>query len=282
MPTPAFLRPEIMVPLLANNRQGMGFRENKDKRSIGVMMRGTLSFAAADAGDKLWVYDAPVPSEFRSEEYIADSRVRSDRYIEDQYELEIFVHDGNFPIVKEIGEETASIAKARKMKLEDLHINIGNNSCCLCVPPKARAFMKNPDAPKLFIPEMVIPFFYRLSCVKKKMALPQWGEHKHGLQGLLEFYQQSCDELSHGDDFHAFLCDLKTCGLEGLLEFYQRSGKQLPKDKFDVFLPMVKELACANRNTHLHDILIGQKMASKKVKPWIRMVLREIALRCKS
>lgn len=252
---------------------------------MAVVMRGTLKFAAADEGNKLVVYDAPVPQERRSGEFINNGQIRSDRYIEDQYELEIVFCDGAFPTVKEIGGKVADIAKERKKELADLHVNPGGKDCCLCVPPDARAFMKRDDASGKFVPEIVVPFFYRLSCEGKGIPLPSWGDHKHGLEGLLECYQQSHGKLPDGD-FHAFLRDLRAYGVDGLLKFYQKSGSELSDGDFSDFFRTVEECVRVGKGL-LYEILSGRKKYSpdrmkSRIKHWQGATLGQIALRKKN
>ena len=88
----------------------------------------------------------------------------------------------DWPVVYEVGGRCASIAEARKIPAQDLHINF-DGSCCLGIQVDP-----GPNSLECFINDLVVPFFYRVAYAERfDIARAQddlWGEYRHGADGL--------------------------------------------------------------------------------------------------
>lgn len=92
------------------------------------------------------------------------------------------------PIVVETKSRILSLAKTRKLKLCDLHIN-EHGICCLC--PKLFDTIQYPKGINIrdFIYDLVIPFFYAQSFFERYRDWPA-GAYSHGDLGILEYYAE--------------------------------------------------------------------------------------------
>ena len=82
-------------------------------------------------------------------------------------------------------------------KVADRHINIHiDNSCCLCIPMKARLFIENEFNLTSFFEELVIPFFANQVYFERT---GKWanGEFAHGIAGIMQFYEELFNTKDH-------------------------------------------------------------------------------------
>ena len=112
--------------------------------------------------------------------------------IKDKYKIEVdFNNQLPLPLVKEINGRIEKIAKDKKKKLKDLHVNYGdiNKGLCLCSRFEAFKYVnkfKNSLSPCInFIQELVIPFLYGISYFEKYDYFP-FGGIDHGPLGLVK------------------------------------------------------------------------------------------------
>lgn len=148
---------------------------NYDEKSKKIM--GELDFCAAYDNDtrKIMIGNLADGTEF---------------LIQDVFEVEICLEDidmNGWPKVFEIGKRYCKIAQKNNIDIIDLHINPGDNSCCLGIKhPDNRTFRIQ----ALFY-ERVIPFFYRLSYVEKfgieAVKHDSWKEYSHDDEGIKEY-----------------------------------------------------------------------------------------------
>lgn len=121
---------------------------------------------------------------------IGGSARQEERFIRAVFEIKIDLKtfDANgWPKVYEVGERYRQIAKKWDIEIIDLHVSSDDGMCCLGIK---RGNNRNFSI-KSFLPELVIPFFYRLSYTEK-FGLPAsqndlWGEYSHGKEGLTEY-----------------------------------------------------------------------------------------------
>ena len=126
-----------------------------------------------------------------SGEVIVDYSARQeDRFIRVVFEIEIClkIFDMNgWPKVYEVSERYRQIAKKWNIKIIDLHVSSDDGMCCLGIKRGNNRSFSIRD----FLPELVIPFFYRLSYTEKfGIAASRndlWGEYSHGEEGLREY-----------------------------------------------------------------------------------------------
>lgn len=88
----------------------------------------------------------------------------------------------DWPEVYESGGRCASIARALKIPIRDLHVN-ANGSCCLGIQ-----IDPGPNDLERFIDELVVPFFYRVAYTERfgiaRARQDLWDEYRHGDDGL--------------------------------------------------------------------------------------------------
>ncbi|EKD52682.1 MAG: hypothetical protein ACD_61C00274G0001 [uncultured bacterium] len=117
---------------------------------------------------------------------------RGDGYrIKDQYEVKILLQPSNIselPQVFETASRITSFAKECNLPLYDFHVN-GDGSVCLCVAGRDQEYFLNGFEFKLFVNQLVIPFFYAQTYYQKYRKWP-WGEYAHGILGLFERYNE--------------------------------------------------------------------------------------------
>ena len=121
---------------------------------------------------------------------VGDSARQEDRFIRNVFEIEIYLRvcDRNgWPKVYEVGERHRQIAKKWNIKIIDLHVSSSDGMCCLGIKRGNNRRFSIRD----FLPELVMPFFYRLSYTEKfGLAASRndlWGEYSHGEKGQLEY-----------------------------------------------------------------------------------------------
>lgn len=144
--------------------------------------------------------------------------------IRDNYEIELEHVEGRvFPRIKEIGSKIADVAREKRKRLEDMHINTGDvNSVCLCSPLEEKLYEKQDLSVRSFIEKYVVPFFYEQSYFSKNNRWP-WGEYGHGIIGVLESY---LDYKTEEETVRLFLQVLKEHCLKYNIN-YNRYGEQL-------------------------------------------------------
>ncbi len=82
-------------------------------------------------------------------------------------------------------------------KEPDRHINaLTDNSCCLCIPMKARLFIRGGYNIVKFYEELVLPFFANQVYYERK---GKWanGEFDHGIRGVIQFYEEIFQTNDH-------------------------------------------------------------------------------------
>lgn len=112
-------------------------------------------------------------------------------HIKDEYEIKIILKSSNIselPQVFETASRISGFAKKCNLPLYDFHVN-GDQSVCLCVAGKEREYFPNGFDFKLFINQLVIPFFYAQTYYQKFNKWP-WGEYAHGILGIFEWYNE--------------------------------------------------------------------------------------------
>ncbi len=111
--------------------------------------------------------------------------------IKDEYEIKVLFQKGNvseLPQVFETGLRIKNLAKKKKLPPSDLHIN-GDGSVCLCVASKEKEYFPEGFNIKIFINQLVIPFFYEQTFFRRYGSWP-WGEYGHGILGIFESYNE--------------------------------------------------------------------------------------------
>jgi len=108
-----------------------------------------------------------------------------------EFQVEIIIPEGypaDLPEARLTDNSISRIMSRRSLKSkEDLHVQL-DNALCLCAPAKARALFPN-GANLRGYEELLSNFLYGLRYYEEFGRWP-WGEHSHGLAGLLE----SCAE----------------------------------------------------------------------------------------
>ena len=122
-----------------------------------------------------------------------DSARQEDRFIRAVFRIKIDLKtfDANgWPKVYEVGERYRQIAKKWNIEIIDLHVSSDDGMCCLGIKRGNNRRFSIRD----FLPELVIPFFYRLSYTEKfGLAASRndlWGEYSHREEGLREYYAE--------------------------------------------------------------------------------------------
>lgn len=141
---------------------------------------------------------------------IGDNASGMAQFICDVFEIEIHLDnldENGWPKVYEIGGRFHQIAQKCNVKIKDLHIN-PDDTCCLGIKYGGnRNFLI-----EQFFPELVIPFFYRLSYTAKfgmTASLEDlWGEYSHGEKGFEEYEAEMLNIAKH----HPKRNDLCPCG----------------------------------------------------------------------
>ena len=153
---------------------------------------------------------------------IGDNARGMPHFISDVFEVMICLANldtNGWPKVYEIGGRHCQIAKQCQVPIIDLHFYPNDDRCCLSLRyGKARNFrIKN------FFPELVIPFFYRLSYIEKfGITASQknlWGEYSHDEKGSTEYKV----DMMYLARLHPTRNDLCPCG----------SGKKYKKCHMD-------------------------------------------------
>ena len=197
---------------------------NLQHESDSQKIAGELDFCAA--------YDNE-----SGEVIVGDSARQEDRFIRDVFEIEIYlrVYDRNgWPKVYEVGERHRQIAKKWNMQIIDLHVSSSDGMCCLGIQcGDNRNF-----SIRSFLPELVIPFFYRLTYTEKfGIAASRndlWGEYSHGEEGLRE-HRAEIFNLTEQNPSRNDLCPCgsgkkyKRCHLEAV-ESLKRSARVVVKE----------------------------------------------------
>ena len=118
-----------------------------------------------------------------------DSARQEDRFIRAVFRIKIDLKtfDANgWPKVYEVGERYRQIAKKWNIEIIDLHVSSDDGMCCLGIQYED----KRNFSIRSFLPELVIPFFYRLSYTEKfgidASQKDLWGEYSHGEKGRWE------------------------------------------------------------------------------------------------
>ena len=122
-----------------------------------------------------------------------DDEIRESRFfLCDVFEVEICLDPesmriNGWPKVYEVGGRYREIAEKYNISIEDLHFYSDcDHACCLGI---RYSFEKGINL-KIFIEELVIPFFYRLAYVDIYGIVAArsdlWKEHSHGSKGHVE------------------------------------------------------------------------------------------------
>ncbi len=127
-----------------------------------------------------------------------DSIRKSASFLCDVFEIEIIldaesIGDNGWPQVHEVGGRSKSIANKCGVKMIDLHFFPINGACCLGIrfSPERNLTIER------FLPNLVIPFFYRLSYTDhfgiEAARRDLWGEYSHGDEGFREYRNEMRD-----------------------------------------------------------------------------------------
>ena len=111
-------------------------------------------------------------------------RIRDSYYVEIRFKTSEF---SSLPQVYECGGRVEKVARERKLKLIDLHVN-GNGAVCLCLKMEEKKYLPNGFNLCDYFQNLVIPFFYAQSFFEKHNRWP-WGEYSHEDLGYLEGYE---------------------------------------------------------------------------------------------
>ena len=121
---------------------------------------------------------------------VGDSARQEEGFIRGNFEIEIDLKtfDANgWPRVYEVGDRHRQIAKECNIAIIDLHFYPNDGMCCLGIQYGDRRNFSI----RSFLPELVIPFFYRLAYTENfGIAASRndlWGEYSHGEEGLTEY-----------------------------------------------------------------------------------------------
>jgi hypothetical protein len=109
--------------------------------------------------------------------------------ISDTYEIRIEFKNSqvsDLPKVVETGSRIRKISEDRKIPLADLH-SYDDGSACLCVKLAEPVYFPNGFSFRIFIEELVVPFFYAQSYFERHGSWP-WGTYSHGILGWIEWY----------------------------------------------------------------------------------------------
>ena len=108
-------------------------------------------------------------------------------WIQDVYEIEIRLNDlrEDKPRVFETGGRIKRLAKELNKPIIDLHLNPGNEDCCLGI------FLPNTNETlSEFVLNKVYPYFVWQAYFSKYRKIPPVGEWSHGVRGQIEFARQ--------------------------------------------------------------------------------------------
>lgn len=161
---------------LSNFTEDLVLEEN----SLGLALQGKFHFYA-HYDDKLQKFYPFSPDSLHS------------NYLEDCYTIKVLFREGNFPVVSEVGERIANLAK--EFSLADLHYP--SEIACLGSPDKLYRFLRenlNNDLVIEFIQFYIIPFFYAQSFFSQKGKWP-WKNLEHGVVGLFEEFSRDSNDL---------------------------------------------------------------------------------------
>ena len=168
---------------------------------------------------------------------IGGSARQEEHFIQAVFEIKIDLKtfDANgWPKVYEVGERYRQIAKKWNLEIIDLHVSSDDGLCCLGIK---RGNNRNFNI-KNFLPELVIPFFYRLSYTEKFGLFASqndlWGEYSHGEEGLRE-YRAEIFNLAEQNPGRNDLCPCgsgkkyKKCHLDAA-EYLERSARVVVRE----------------------------------------------------
>ena len=166
-----------------------------------------------------------------------DSKIRaSDAYLCDVFEIEIRLdsdsieHNG-WPKVYETGGKYTRIAEKNDVDSIDLHF-FEDGACCLGI----RYTREKNLTLELFLYQLVIPFFYRLSYTDqygiKAAQADLWGEYSHGNQGHREHAEKMLGFAQRGLGRNAPCpcgreAKFKKCCLDEVKEVMRREGSSM-------------------------------------------------------
>ena len=141
---------------------------------------------------------------------IGDNAKGMARFICDIFGIEIRLanlDENGWPKVYEVGGRYHQIAQKCSVKIKDLHIN-PDSTCCLGLKYGGNRNFRIEQ----FFTELVIPFFYRLSYIKKfgidASRKDLWGEYSHGEKGRAEYEVEMLNLAKHQSNRN----DLCPCG----------------------------------------------------------------------
>ncbi len=134
--------------------------------------------------------------------------------INDKYDVKIVLPrlpSPDLPKVYAEGQRLTDVARKKSLPIYDLHFSF-DGSACLYVAGKEREYFPNDFDFKIFMNQLVIPFFYAQSYFQKFNEWP-WGEYAHGILGMFEWYneqtnpsksdvKQELDRLKQSDDWN--------------------------------------------------------------------------------
>lgn len=119
--------------------------------------------------------------------------------IKDKYDIRIVVPKINSPDLPKVyatGPRITEVAKRKSLPTYDLHFNF-DGSACLYVAGKEKEYFPDDFDFKIFMNQLIIPFFYAQSYFQKFDEWP-WGEYAHGIMGIFEWYSEQ-DNPSKSD-----------------------------------------------------------------------------------
>ncbi|MFH1601641.1 MAG: hypothetical protein ABIB61_01655 [Candidatus Shapirobacteria bacterium] len=131
--------------------------------------------------------------------------------IEDRYGIKIVVPksiSSDLPKVYAEGSRLIEVAKQKSLPIYDLHFSF-DGSACLYVVGKEKEYFPNGFDFKIFINQLVIPFFYAQTYFQKFGKWP-WGEYAHGIVGIFEWYNEQ--KIPNKSDVEQMLKRLRQSG----------------------------------------------------------------------
>ena len=116
--------------------------------------------------------------------------------------------ENGWPKVYEVGGRSHQIGKKCSVETIDLHINPDDSTCCLSLQYGGHRNFRIEQ----FFPELVIPFFYKLSYTEEfgiaSSREDLWGEYSHGKKGRAEYEAEMLNLAKHRPNRN----DLCPCG----------------------------------------------------------------------
>ena len=142
---------------------------------------------------------------------IGDNARKMPRFICDVFKVEIHLaslDENGWPKVYEVGGRSHQIGKKCSVETIDLHINPDDSTCCLSLQYGGHRNFRIEQ----FFPELVIPFFYKLSYTEEfgiaSSREDLWGEYSHGKKGRAEYEAEMLNLAKHRPNRN----DLCPCG----------------------------------------------------------------------